>query len=151
MRWYNSNNTAGFIVDGVTSPQEAQVEDGLDEWRCLVGPNGWMLHRSMWDDFYLSQAEIKVRYRDDLKHEDSPEYYPGDLGYYAVESKVKSLKPRTYGFQLEWYWPYDFYGEETLKTDVIEQIMNIRDHPLRLKILGREVPSTAPQPTLLDP
>lgn len=151
MQWYNSNNPDGFLVDGITSPQEASMVDELDQWRCIVGPTGWMLHRSMWDDFYRSQADIRIRYRDDVQHRDPPDYYPGDLGYYYVESKVSSLKPRKYTFQLEWYWPYDFYNEETLRADVIKQIMNIRDHPLQVRVGDRDAASTGGQASLVDP
>lgn len=150
MRWYNSNNPEGFIVDGVTSPQESYVNRDPDEWRCIVGPNGWMLHRSLWDALYRSQADIKMHYRDDVQHRDPPEYFPGDLGYYWVESIVRSLKPRKYTFQLDWYWPYEFYVPEGLRKEVIEQIMNLRDHPVRVKVGEFEVLSTGGQASLVD-
>jgi len=151
MIWYNSNNPEGFLVDGVSSPMEEAYDDRHDKWRCTVGPNGWMLHRSVWDEAYSSQADIKVHYRDDIQHQDPPDYYPGDLGYYYLQSTVKSLKPRKYHYQLEWYFPYDFYSPEGLRTDVIEQILNIRDHPLRVKVGDREVVSTGLQLSLLEP
>ena len=65
MKWYNSNNPDGFLIDGVPSPMEEQYDDSADTWRTVVGPNGWVVYRSMWDEFYRSQAEIKVRYSDD--------------------------------------------------------------------------------------
>ena len=151
MRWYNSNNPDGFTVDGVTSLKEDQMNRNPDEWRCIVGPNGWIVHRSLWDEYYRSQSEIKVHYRDDIQHEDPPDYFPGDLGYYYVESTVRSLKPGKYNFQLEWYFPYDFYDPEGLRMDIIEQIVNIRDHPIRIRVDAREVTNAAGEATLVDP
>jgi hypothetical protein len=110
-----------------------------------------MVHRSTWDELYSSQATIKVHYRDDVQHQDPPDYYPGGLGYYYVQSTVRSLKPRKYHFQLEWYFPYNFYSQEGLRRDIIEQITTIRDHPLTVKAGGQEVASTAGHVSLVDP
>ena len=151
MMWYNSVNPEGFLADGVTSPMEAEHDDSFDKWRCIVGPNGWIVHRSMWDEFYFSQADIRVRYLDDVENRWPPEYYPGDLGYYSVESTMTSLKPRKYYYQLEWYWPYDFYDPNGVRMDIIEQIVNIRDHPLEIKVGSTQVVSSGGVTTLVDP
>jgi len=151
MMWYNSFNPDGFIVDGFTSPQEVQVNDQHDEWRCIVGPNGWMVHRSLWDELYRSQADVRVHYRDDIQHQNPPDYYPGDLGYYKVESTVRSLKPRKYQFQLDWYWPYNFYAPDRMRTDIIQEIINVRDNALRVKVGDREATSMSGQPNLVEP
>jgi len=151
MNWYNSNNTEGFLIDGVTSPMEEQYDSSADTWRCVVGPNGWTVYRSMWDEFYRSQAEIKVRYSDDKEREQPPEYYPGDLGYVYSESIVKKLKPRKYEFQVDVFVPYHFYDPAGLRMDLIEEVANIRDKPIQVKVGAHEGPNTGWRVTRIEP
>jgi len=105
----------------------------------------------LWDEQYRSQAEIEVKYRDDIQHSDPPDYYPGDLGYYGVQSTVKTLKPRKYHFQFDWYWPYDFYVPDRMRTDIIQEVINIRDNPLRVKVGGREIETMSGRAVLVNP
>ena len=126
MKWYNSKDPDGFLIDGVTSPMEEQYDDSADTWRTVVGPNGWVVYRSMWDEFYRSQAEIKVRYSDDIESIQKPEYYPGDLGYVYSESIEKRLKARKYEFQVDVFVPYHFYDAAGLRMDLIEEGVKIR-------------------------
>jgi len=151
MRWYNSNNMEGFLADGVTSPLEAEYDDRSDKWRCIVGPNGWQMHSSTWDKEYIEQAEIKVHYRDDLESYSPPEYYPGDLAYYYTISTVKSMQPRKYKFQMDWYFPYGFYDPDGLRLDIVDQIESIKDEPLVIKVGSREVSNNAPSVSHVGP
>ncbi len=151
MQWYNSNNMEGFLADGVTSPLEAEYDDSHDRWRCIVGPHGWQVHSSTWDKEYLEQAEIKVHYRDDIESYSPPEYYPGDLGYYYTISTIKSMKPRKYKFQMDWYFPYDFYDPDGVRLDIVDQIVSIKDKPLAIKVGSREVISNGPSVSHVEP
>ena len=151
MEWYNSNNQEGFLIDGVTSPMEEQYDSSADTWRCVVGPNGWTVYRSMWDEFYRSQAEIRVRYSDDKERHQPPEYYPGDLGYVYSESIVKRLKPRKYEFQVDVFVPYHFYDPAGLRMDLIEELANIRDNPIQVKVGSLETANTAWRVTRIEP
>ena len=151
MEWYNSNNTEGFLIEGITSPKEEQYDSSADAWRCVVGPNGWIVYRSMWDEFYRSQAEIKVRYCDDKEREEPPEYYPGDLGYVYSESIVKRLKPRKYEFQVDVFVPYHFYDPDGLRMDTIEELTNIRDNPIHVKVGSVKTTNTAWRVTRVEP
>jgi len=151
MRWYNSNNVEGFLADGVTSPMEAEYDDSDDRWRCIVGPKGWMLHTSTWDREYFEQAETKVHYRDDIESHFPPEYYPGDLGYYYTISTVKSMKPRKYKFQMDWYFPYNFYDPDSVRLDIVDQILNMKDKPLVIKVGSRQVTSSGPVVSHVEP
>jgi len=144
MRWYNSNNMEGFLADGVTSPMEAEYDDSSDKWRCIVGPNGWLILTSTWDKEYLEQAEIKVYYGDDIESYATPEYYPGDLAYFYNISTIKSMKPRKYTFQMDWYFPYHFYDPDDLRLDIIDQVVNIKEKPLVIKVGSRQVISNGP-------
>ena len=151
MRWYNSNNREGFLADGITSPLEAEYDNSSDSWRCIVGPNGWMMHASIWDKEYFEQADIKVHYRDDLESYSPPEYYPGDLGHYHTISTVKSLEPREYKFQMDWYWPYNFYDPDGVRLDIIDQIVAMKDQPLAIKVRSRRVTNNGPSVTPVAP
>jgi hypothetical protein len=151
MKWYNSNNTHGFLIDGVTSPMEEEYDSSADTWRCVVGPNGWAVYRSMWDEFYRSQAEINVRYSDDKETHQPPEYYPGDFGYVYSESVIKRLKPRKYEFQVDVFVPYHFYDPTGLRTDLIEEVTNIRDNPILVKVGSHEGTNTAWHVTRIEP
>ena len=151
MRWYNSNNTEGFLVDGVTSPMETRFDGSFDSWRCIVGPNGWMVHRATWDEYYFSQADLKLHFTDDLKNHAPPENYPGSLGSYCTVSTVKSLQPRKYFLQIDWYLPFDFYDPDGLRLDIIEQIVNIRDDSLKIKVGSHLVTSRGGITTSTEP
>ena len=151
MRWYNSHNMEGFLADGVTSPLEAEYDDRHDRWRAIVGPNGWQMHSSTWDKEYMEQAEIKVHYRDDLESYSPPEYYPGDLGHYHTISTVKSLEPREYKFQMDWYWPYNFYDPNVLRLDIVDQIMSMQDKPIEIKVGSRQIVSDGPVVSHIEP
>jgi hypothetical protein len=151
MRWYNSNNLEGFLADGVTSPLEAEYDDGFDTWRCIVGPNGWMVHTSAWDQDYFEQAEIKIHYRDDLESSSPPENYPGDLGSYLTLSTIKKLKPRKYRFQMDWYWPYDFYDPDGLRLDIVDQVVNMKAKPIVIKVGSRQATNNGPVVSPVEP
>ena len=151
MQWYNSNKLEGFLADGVTSPMEAEYDDSSDQWRSIVGSNGWMIHSSTWDKEYFEQAETKVHYRDDIESYFPPEYYPGDLGYYYTISTVKSMKPRKYKFQMDWYWPYNFYDPDGVRLDIVDQIVSIQDKPLVIKVGSRQVTSSGPLVSHVEP
>ena len=151
MKWYNSNNTDGFLIDGVTSPMEEEYDSSADTWRCVVGPNGWAVYRSMWDEFYRSQAEINVRYSDDRQTHQPPEHYPGDMGYVYSESVIKRLKPRKYEFQVDVFVPYHFYDPAGLRMDLIEELANIRDNPILVKVGLHEGTNTSWHVTRMEP
>lgn len=151
MLWYNSNNPDGFLVDGVTSPMESRFRPQPDDWRCVVGSNGWMVHRGRWDEEYSRQASISVIYRDDIRKDLPPEYYPGELGYYGVESVIKSLEARGYQYQFDWYWPDHFYSPKELRMDLVQEIKDIRDSPLEIIVGSARVINQAGKATLLEP
>jgi hypothetical protein len=151
MLWYNSHNPDGFLMDGVTSPMEKHFSGDSDLWRCIVGSNGWIMHRSLWDEDYARQAKIITHYRDDLAKEWPPEYFPGELGYYGVESLIKGLEPRKYQYQMDWYWPLDFYSPEGVRREVIREISNIRDSPLWILVDGNRAANRGAVMTLVEP
>ena len=140
MKFYSNTNPKGFVMDGRMDESELnEYNDSPDNWRCIVGPNGWMMHRSLWDEGYRRQADIKMKYIDDVNHFSPPTNFPGDLGYYYTLSTIESMEPRTYFFQADWYYPYHLYTENGPDMKAITSICNIRDYPLVIKAGGRRV------------
>ena len=66
MKFYNSENRSGFVIDGKMSSKEKEMKQKVDEWRCITGPQGTMITSSVWDKAYLSKADIKINYIDDI-------------------------------------------------------------------------------------
>ena len=152
MKYYSNTNPQGFLMDGYMSPEEQkEYNDELDDWRCIVGPNGWMVHRSIWDEDYRKQAKIAMEYIDDVEHESPPEEFPGDLGYYYTKTTVKSMDPRSYFFQMEWYWPYNLYTPDGPDMKAIKNICNVRDYPLMIRVGKQEVENTGAVLTPMSP
>jgi hypothetical protein len=151
MQWYNSNNQEGFLIDGVTSPMEEGYDNSADDWRCVTGPNGWIVYRSLWDEFYRSQADIKVHYSDAKERHQPPEYYPGDLGYVYSESTVRSMKPRKYKFQVDIFVPYQFYDPNGVRMHVIEELIQIRRYPLQVRVVSRKATNTSCSVSMIEP
>ena len=152
MQYYSDTNPGGFLMDGHMSEDElSNYNDEPDNWRCIVGPQGWMIHRSIWDEDYRQQARIRMKYRDDIEHQAPPDYFPGDLGFYYTESTIESLDPGTYRFQLDWYWPYHFYTPDGPDMKTITAICNMRDNPLVIKAGDRQAVNTGVVMTSLMP
>ncbi len=103
-RWYNSNNPAGFAVDGNTTDDEENMDDTVDQWRLVTGAWGTMMNRSLWDPNFRKQAKIRIQFTDDVNVDDPPEYFPGQIGMAYNFSTVRSLEPGTYRIELDWYF-----------------------------------------------
>ena len=67
---------------------------------------------------------------DDLASLDSPEAYPGQLGHGSVSLLITRIKPGTYTFNQQWYYPHHSYP---LTPEGVQRYMNIQNHPLVVK------------------
>ncbi len=150
MKYYSNINQKGFVMDGRMSDGEKDYSDAPDNWRCIVGPNGWMMQRSLWDGKYKEQADIRMKYLDDVNHKSPPDYFEGDLGYYYTLSTIKSLKPRKYKFQLDFYWPYHFCAADGPNMKTVIGICNIRDHALNIKVGNQQMKNQGADLTPLE-
>lgn len=151
MKFYNSNNLDGFVVDGRMSEKEKDMDDGLDEWRVVVGPQGAMITASVWDDSYKEQADITVHLTDDENALMPPEDTPGSIGFHYNTSRVGKLKEGTYKTLLCWFYPEGMYDPERLRTEVIEEYLDIRKHPLRIRVGDHTFDNPAGWPAMIDP
>ena len=134
-RWYNSNNLAGFHVDGKMTQDETAMNNAVEHWRLVTGPYGTMMNRSLWDPGFERQAKIQIQFTDDVTLEDPPEYHAGQIGMAYSYSTIKSLKPGKYFTQLDWYFPPWFNRpEETgrLNMDKVKAYLNLHDNPVKI-------------------
>jgi len=134
-RWYNSANLAGVLVDGRTDAGEKELDPALDQWRLVTGAFGTMMNRSVWDPSFQSQAEISVRYTDDLAAPDPPEYQAGQVGMAYNYSTVRNLKPGRYVTELDWFFPPRFNPPDRageMNAARVEEYLNMYDHPLEI-------------------
>jgi len=134
MRFYNSNNPEGFLIDGRTEAAETRMNTDLDAWRAVVGPQGAVITASVWDERYREQAEITVGYQDDLEGPVPPEEEPGSIGFHFNTSRVKGLKPGTYDMLLCWFFPERMYDPERFRSEVVEAYLDIRERPLKVRV-----------------
>lgn len=139
MRFYNSNNRLGYLVDGVSAPAEQVMNTERDDWRLYTGLQGTMMMRSMWDTSYVEQARIQVYFQDDQDKKDPPEFHPGDFGASYSVSTLENIKAGDYCAWLDWYFPPHFFDpdrSDPLDMDKVRQYLNLHDHPLEIRVGG---------------
>jgi hypothetical protein len=152
-RWYNSVNPSGVLVDGRTEAEEKDLSTALDQWRLVTGAFGTMMNRSLWDPSFQDQAEITIRYTDDLAAADPPEYHAGQVGMAYNYSTVRNLKPGRYVTELDWFFPPRFHppgraGE--INSEKVREYLNMYDHPLEI-FTGADWFSNRPRPRTVHP
>ncbi len=151
MKFYNSENREGFLIDGKMSLQEKKMKQKVDEWRCITGPQGTMITSSVWDKAYISKADIKINYIDDLNANIEPEGIPGQIGYHFNESTSSWTKAGLYDSLLCWYFPPNFYDPDRFKLEVIDEYKNMRENPVWLKIGSHSFKNPGGWPVALIP
>ncbi len=131
-----STNPGGFLVDGITSPEEAQfvaeIEDPNREWRLFVGPGGNMLTRNMHDPGMVDSATFEISYLDDetipkMEYED----HQGRIGFTSQIWDMTAVPKGTYISYTE------YYSIPHYKTGDEQEYLNIFDHRLELRIKDR--------------
>jgi hypothetical protein len=134
-RWYNSANPSGVLVDGRPESEEKALSTALDQWRLVTGDFGTMMNRSLWDPSFQRQAKITIRYTDDVRVADPPEYHAGQIGMAYNYSTVRNLKPGRYVTELDWFFPLRFHppgsaGE--MNSRKVQEYLDMYDHPLEI-------------------
>lgn len=151
MRFYNSNNPEGFLIDGRMDERERAMDTAIDEWRAVVGPQGAMVTTAVWDERYRRQAELHVCYEDDREHRRPPEDEPGSIGFHYNTSRVRGLEPGTYRMLLGWFFPEVGTGETGLPLERIQAFLDIRKRPLRVRTGGHSFENPAGWPAVFSP
>ena len=151
MKFYNSENLEGFVIDGRMDEAEHAMNHDLDEWRCITGPQGTMVTSSVWDKGYLDMAKISIEYIDDLNQKVEPEDLAGQIGYHYNQSMTELSKPGYYDALLCWYFPPNFYDPNRFKIEMIEEYVAIRTKPVKIKAGERRFKNPGGWPELLIP
>ncbi len=151
MLFYNSDNTEGFLIDGVTSEQEKRMQPATDTWCIVTRPQGPVMNRSFWIEEFLEQVpDINIFYTDDIEKSHPPEKDSGQIGRVSSIAEVKSLRAGKYFIGIEFYWPPFFHasGEQgSLNRAVIQQYLDYQDSPLEFRVGElRGVSRTRPVP-----
>ncbi len=135
--WYNSNNLSGFLIDGIPTTNETQMNKEMDTWRLVTGPWGTMMNRSIWDPDFMRQAKIRIEFTDDRTREDPPEYYPGQIGMAYNYSTVDNLKPGLYITELDWFFiPFFPFppAAGSLNMEKVRAYLDMYDTPLHISV-----------------
>jgi hypothetical protein len=146
MRFYSPNCLEGVTIDGKMSAKEKALSQELVPWFCITGPQGTMIFRAVIDPKLLEQTEHRLLYFDDLTASIPPEKLPGAIGYAQTTIEVKSVQPGRYPFLIQWYFPDHFYRPEGLNLPLLQEYLNIEDHPLEIRIEDRQVKNSALHP-----
>jgi len=142
MKFYNSNNLQGALIDGKPDPTEKGLSRERDEWRLICGPHAALMNRSYWCPRFLKQARsVEVYLVDDLAVGDPPEFSKGQIGAVFSEATVGNLKAGEYAIGIEWYFLNDFPCAQGPDLETIHQFLRYQDAPLLLGVAGTAVPN----------
>ena len=150
MRFYSPRCLEGVTIDGKMSAKEKALPPDLVPWFCITGPQGTMIFRSQIEPKLLNQTKHYLTYIDDLNTAIPPEGLPGTIGYAQTSIEVTSVKPGAYEFVIQWFFPDHFYRPEGLNLPLLQEYLNIEDHPLEIRIEGRQVKNSALHPPPLQ-
>lgn len=149
MRYYNSVNPGGFLIDGKMDESERKFNEAKDQWRLITGPQGTQIQYTKFDPKFLTNGKASSTYSDNEAVAHPPENYPGDIGYAADKIVVTSLPAGTYHIQTFGCVPYGFYRREGLDREFLQGILRITDSPLQIQVLGKRVENRAGRPRIL--
>jgi len=128
----NSEISDPLIIDGRMSEAEKHFPRNQDRWRLFYGTNGILMTRMFYPPELLKMVKISQGYLDDLTAPTTVERFPGCIGYAYSEIQAENLRAGTYRIFLDFYFPPRFQpGDEAA-------YLQLRDHPLRIRIGDRE-------------
>jgi hypothetical protein len=132
----NPANPQGILLDWKPDPD---IDDRSDNpYMVVTGPQGSLMEVLVLDDL-LSQMLIRSTYvEEDLSKEDAQEDHPGKLiaGFYTTTAK--RLRKGTYRYWIYHYYPYPFSDQK------VQEILNMIEHPVEIKVRPIFSPSIAP-------
>lgn len=151
MRFYSPNCMEGATIDGAMTEAERAMPDDWVSWYLIAGPQGSLLFRVDVDPELMKQTDSRLTYIDDLGKGFPPEDVPGSIGYARTTIEMESLKPRTYDFQIEWYFPPNIYREGGYDRETLRQFLNIKDNPIEVSTESGSETNSALSPPPLAP
>jgi len=151
MRFYSPNCMDGVTIDGKMSEKEKKLPDTWVPWYLITGPQGSLIFRVDIQKNFLDQTTNKLTYIDDETQSFPPEDVPGSIGYARTTIEMKSVQPGHYGFQIEWYFPPNFYKDGGYDKQELQDFLNIKDAPVVIKVGNKTAKNQALSPPLLMP
>jgi hypothetical protein len=151
MRFYSPNCMDGVTIDGKMSEKEKAIKDDWVPWFLYTGPQGSLIFRVNIDPALMKQTVNKLTYIDDLGQSFPPEDLPGSLGYARTTMEITAVKSGSYNFQIEWYFPPNFYRPGGYDQQELKDFLNIKDAPVLIHAGGKTVKNEALSPPPLMP
>jgi hypothetical protein len=128
----NSQEPEALIVDGRMSEAEKRFPSQQDTWRIFYGPYGVLMTRTLFPPDLLEMVEIRQGWLDDLNTAMPVERFPGSIGFAYTEINATRVRPGRYRLSLDFYFPPNYRpGDE-------QRFLQLRDHPLVIRIGDRE-------------
>ena len=153
-KWYSNYYPQGVTVTGNPSddPIKAKMEnieiapeDDANYFHLLTGPHGTLMRRHI-----STKGEVRdkvdtfVTFIDDAKAENSPEYFPGQIGNTLNTLNIRDIPGGSYYALSEWY-----HCENFKYPDDVDTYLNIINHPPTVLVReqgGREIGSASSSP-----
>jgi hypothetical protein len=132
MRFYNSNNARGVVIDGKMSEAEKHLDRRKDRWIAITGKQASSLVRIRFSDGLDPDRDLF--YIDDKNKKDWNDRDYGQWGNAGYDVNLKApgsvvlLTAPSYRLLLYFYLPPDFRMER------LEEILEILDRPVRVRI-----------------
>ncbi len=146
MRFYSPNCMEGVTIDGKMSEREKDMPDTFVPWYLITGRQGSLIFRVDVDQKLLDQTRNELTYIDDVNQGFAPEEVPGSVGYARTTIEMKSVEPGRYNFQIEWYFPPDFYKQGRYDKKMLRHFLNIKDAPIIISVSGETARNRALSP-----
>lgn len=151
MRFYSPNCLEGVTIDGKMSAREKNLSTAWVPWFLITGPQGSLIFRVDLDRSLLAQTKNNLTFIDDLKQPFPPENVPGSIGYARTTIELSSVKAGLYLFSIEWYFPPFFYKPGGYDKQMLQDFLNIKDHPVIIRVEGKTAKNQALSPPPLMP
>ncbi|MCX5860280.1 MAG: hypothetical protein NT056_10420 [Proteobacteria bacterium] len=130
MRFYDSVNQQGYLIDGRMDENEKKFDTGKEDWRLITGPQGTQIQKTSFDPKFLAKGKSSSTYNDDEGDSHPPENFPGDIGSAADQLVIKGLSSGSYRIETFGCIPYDFYRPEGPNLKLLKEILDIPAYPL---------------------
>ncbi len=151
MRFYSPNCMDGVTIDGKMTDKEKAIPEDWVPWYLVTGPQGSLIFRVKIEKALMEQSVNKLTYIDDLEQKLEPEDVPGSIGYARTNIEVTSVKPGKYDFQIEWYFPPNFYKQDGYDKQMLKDFLDIKDAPIVISIGGKTAKNMSLSPEKLIP
>jgi len=149
MRFHNSANPQGFLIDGAMDQEERSFVTTKDEWRLITGPQGTQITCTSFDPRFLTRGSVITTYLDDETVRHPPENFPGDLGAVFDELTIRGLPAGTYWIEALGCIPRGFHDPKGLDPEHLKSILDVRRAPLVIRAGDQEIRNQGGEPRVL--